>query len=71
MPKLQEVKVMERLNHPRLIRLFETLESPKRIHLVMEYVAAGNLCSYVKRRRRLGEGRLLPRSQWWWWWCCC
>mmetsp|Transcript_23018 Transcript_23018/g.47709 ORF Transcript_23018/g.47709 Transcript_23018/m.47709 type:complete len:553 (+) Transcript_23018:337-1995(+) len=51
----QEIKVMEKLNHPRLIRLFETLESPKRIHLIMEFVSAGNLCSYVKRRRRLPE----------------
>ena len=51
----QEIKVMEKLNHPRLIRLFETLESPKRIHLIMEFVSAGNLCSYVKRRKRLPE----------------
>ncbi|GMH53194.1 hypothetical protein TrST_g1702 [Triparma strigata] len=51
----QEIRVMEKLNHPRLIRLFETLESPKRIHLIMEFVSAGNLCSYVKRRRRLPE----------------
>jgi len=51
----QEIKVMEKLNHPRLIRMFEALESPKRIHLIMEFVSAGNLCSYVKRKRRLPE----------------
>eukprot|EP00903_Cladosiphon_okamuranus_P012027 g11292.t1 len=52
----QEVKLMEKLNHPRVIRLFETAESSKRIHLVMEYANGGNLCSYVKRRKRLDEG---------------
>ncbi|CAM9176610.1 unnamed protein product, partial [Hapterophycus canaliculatus] len=52
----QEVKLMEKLNHPRVIRLFETAESSKRIHLVMEYADGGNLCSYVKRRKRLDEG---------------
>jgi len=51
----QEIRLMEKLNHPSLIRLFETLESPKRIHLVMEYTGGGNLCSYVKKRKRLPE----------------
>lgn len=31
-------------------------ESSKRIHLVMEYADGGNLCSYVKKRKRLDEG---------------
>jgi len=51
----QEIRLMEKMNHPSLIRLFETLESPKRIHLVMEYTSGGNLCSYVKKRKRLPE----------------
>ena len=59
----QEIRVMEKLNHPRLIRLFETLESPKRIHLIMEFVSAGNLCSYVKRRRRLPEEEVSRREK--------
>ncbi len=28
---------MEQLNHPNLIRLLETIDSPKRIHIVMEF----------------------------------
>lgn len=51
----QEIRLMERLNHPNVIRLLETLESPKRIHIVMEYAGGGNLCKYVKARKRLGE----------------
>ena len=51
----QEVRLMERLNHPYVIRLFETIESTKRVHLVMELASGGNLCSYVKSRKRLSE----------------
>ena len=29
--------LMERLNHPHLIRMLEMIDSPKRIHIVMEY----------------------------------
>ena len=51
----QEVRLMERLNHPYVVRLFETIESTKRVHLVMEIASGGNLCSYVKARKRLSE----------------
>ena len=43
------------MNHPHIIRMLETLESPKRIHIVMEHAGGGNLCQYVKARKRLGE----------------
>ena len=51
----QEIRLMERMNHPNIIRMLETLESPKRIHIVMEHAGGGNLCQYVKARKRLGE----------------
>ena len=46
---------MARANHPNIVRLFETLESQHRVHLVMEYVAGGNLCQYVKLKKKLSE----------------
>ncbi len=51
----QEIHLMEHLNHPCIIREFEMIDSPKRIHIVMEYAGGGNLCSYVKARGRLAE----------------
>jgi len=51
----QEIRLMEKLNHPRVIRHFEVLETSNRIHLVMECCGGGNLCSYLKRKRRLDE----------------
>jgi len=51
----EEIWLMERLNHPHVIRELETFESPRRVHIVMEYVAGGNLCKYVKDKGRLSE----------------
>ncbi len=51
----QEIKLMERLDHPLVIRLFETVESSRRIHLVMEYLGTSNLCTHVKAKRKLHE----------------
>ena len=51
----QEIRLMEKLNHANAIRLFETFETHKRVHLVMEACTGGNLCSYVKSKKRLAE----------------
>jgi hypothetical protein len=50
-----EIKVMEQLDHPLVSRFFETIESARRIHLVMEFLGEGNLCTYIKEKRKLGE----------------
>ena len=50
-----EIKVMEALDHPLVSRFFETIESARRVHLVMEFLGEGNLCSYIKEKRKLGE----------------
>jgi 5'-AMP-activated protein kinase catalytic alpha subunit len=50
-----EIKIMETVSHPRIARMYEAVETPKRIHLIMECVEGGNLCSYVKQKKRLHE----------------
>jgi hypothetical protein len=52
----REIRVMKRLNHPSVIRLFEVLESGPALLLVMEYAPGGSLLDYVRARKRLGEG---------------
>jgi len=46
---------MEQVSHPRIARMYEAVETPKRMHLIMECLDGGNLCSYVKAKRRLSE----------------
>jgi serine/threonine protein kinase len=50
-----EIKIMEQISHPRIARLYEAVETPKRMHLIMECLDGGNLCSYVKSKKRLSE----------------
>lgn len=50
-----EIKIMEQVSHPRIARMYEAVETPKRMHLIMECLDGGNLCSYVKQKRRLSE----------------
>lgn len=50
-----EIKIMEQVSHPRIARLYEAVETPKRMHLIMECLDGGNLCSYVKSKKRLSE----------------
>jgi serine/threonine protein kinase len=50
-----EIKIMEQVSHPRIARMYEAIETPKRMHLIMECLEGGNLCSYVKSKKRLTE----------------
>ncbi len=50
-----EIKIMEAVSHPRIARMYEAVETPKRMHLIMECLDGGNLCSYVKQKKRLSE----------------
>jgi 5'-AMP-activated protein kinase catalytic alpha subunit len=51
----REIRVLKRLNHPCVIRLFEVLEAGQKLLLVMEYAPGGSLLDYVRGRKRLGE----------------
>ena len=64
----QEARVMEKLSDSTLIcrflEAFFSRRSPptmlRAAHLVMEFLPGGNLCSYVKAKRRISEGELQP-----------
>ena len=46
----REVSILEKLTHPHTIRLLETIDSPKHLSLVMEYVGGCSLHGYIKQR---------------------
>lgn len=41
--------------HPHIIRLYEVIETPTDIFVVMEYVKSGELFDYIVEKGRLGE----------------
>ncbi|XP_035246275.1 serine/threonine-protein kinase NIM1-like [Anguilla anguilla] len=51
----QEVASMERLHHPNVIRLYEVLETPSRLHLVMEYAEGGELYARISAKGKLPD----------------
>jgi serine/threonine protein kinase len=50
-----EISIMQQISHPRICHLYEAVETPKRVHLIMESLDGNNLCSYVKFKKKLTE----------------
>ena len=51
-----ETKIMKRLSKSNnIVKIFETYETKKHICIVMEYICAGDLLSYIKKRNKLQE----------------
>jgi 5'-AMP-activated protein kinase catalytic alpha subunit len=51
----REIKILKLFRHPHIIRLYEVIETPKEIFLVMEYVSGGELFDYIVKHGRLSE----------------
>ena len=52
---LYETNLMRKLRHPSITKILETFETEKYMLIIMEYISGGNLQSFVKKRRKLGE----------------
>ena len=53
----REIEILEILNHPNIVKLYEIIDTPKHVHLAMEYIGGTSLHGYLKRipNRRLDE----------------
>lgn len=49
----REINILEICKHPNVIRLFEVIDTPSDIFMVMEYVPNGELFDYIVSRGRL------------------
>ncbi|MCP9264256.1 Serine/threonine-protein kinase NIM1 [Dirofilaria immitis] len=52
---IQEIKAMEQLHHPNIIRLFECVKTTSRIYLIMEYAGYGELYTHINNKGKLAE----------------
>jgi len=52
----REITILKLFMHPHIIRLYEVIESPTDIFVVMEYVQGGELFDYIVSKGRLTEG---------------
>ena len=51
----RELRVLKALRHGCVIRLYEVVETPSRIFVIMEHADGGSLLDYVRGQKRLAE----------------
>ena len=51
----REIRVLKRLTHPNVVRLFDVVETASRIFCVMEFADGGSVLDHVRARRHLDE----------------
>jgi len=51
----REINILQFLKHPHVIRLYELLDTPTDIFMVMEYVSGGELFDHIVHKLRLRE----------------
>lgn len=51
----REIKILRLLMHPHIIRLYEVIDTPTDIYVIMEYVKSGELFDYIVEKGRLQE----------------
>ncbi|RLN37116.1 hypothetical protein BBJ28_00012275 [Nothophytophthora sp. Chile5] len=53
----REITLLRKMRHPHIIRLYEVIDTPTDIFMVLEYVAGGELFDYI-----VSKGRLAPEE---------
>ena len=46
---IREIKVLSRLNHPNILRLYESIDTFSNVYLITEFVEGVPLNEYVKK----------------------
>ncbi|KAH6779560.1 SNF1 kinase-like protein 10 [Perilla frutescens var. hirtella] len=51
----KEINIMRQLFHPHVVRLFEVIDTPAKVYVVMEYMNSGELFYYLTEKGKLHE----------------
>ena len=50
-----EISILKLVRHKNIIKLYEVIETPKKIYLIMEYCEGGELFDYIVKKQHLTE----------------
>ena len=51
----REIHILKMIRHPNIIQLYEIIETPKQLYLIMEYAPGGELFDYIVKHSRVKE----------------
>ena len=43
----REIQILKMIRHPNIIQLYEIIETPRQLYLLMEYASGGELFDYI------------------------
>lgn len=52
----REIHILKLVRHPNIIQLYELIETPKYLLLVMEYATNGELFDHIVDNKKYGRG---------------
>jgi serine/threonine protein kinase len=52
---MKEIEIMRKVNHPRIVKLYEVYENDISIFLVLEYLKGGELLQFMRNKGLLTE----------------
>ena len=51
----REIHILKLIRHPNIIQLYEIIETPKQLYLIMEYASGGELFDYIVAQGRVKD----------------
>lgn len=57
----REITLLKKLDHPNIVKLFESIDTKKSLNLLMEHIEGTSLYDYVKMKNYYG--RFLPEEE--------
>jgi 5'-AMP-activated protein kinase catalytic alpha subunit len=51
----REIHILKIVQHPCVVQLYEIIETPKKLYLIMEYASGGELFDYIVKHQRVQE----------------
>jgi 5'-AMP-activated protein kinase catalytic alpha subunit len=48
----REIHILKLIRHPNIIQLYEIIETPKQLFLIMEYMESGELFDYIVKCKK-------------------